>query len=128
MRAIRPIVESVAANDDPVLIHGERAVDRDLVARVVHAMSPRRDGPFAKLNCAAIAPELLESELFGSETDVFTRRHQRIPGQFENANRGTLFLDEIADLPLPLQDKLLHMLRERRRIRTLRFWSLGAGA
>jgi transcriptional regulator with PAS, ATPase and Fis domain len=126
MRVIRPIVQTDAASDNPVLIHGERAVDRDLVARAIHAMSPRRDGPFVKLNCAAIAPELLESELFGSETDVFTGRHQRNPGQFENANKGTIFLDEIADLPLALQAKLLHMLRERRRTRTLGFWSLGS--
>jgi len=126
MRVIRPIVQTVAASDNPVLIHGERAVDRDLVARAIHAMSPRRDGPFVKLNCAAIAPDLLESELFGSETDVFTGRHQRNPGQFENANKGTIFLDEIADLPLALQAKLLHMLRERRRTRTLGFWSLGS--
>jgi transcriptional regulator with PAS, ATPase and Fis domain len=126
MRVIRPIVQTVSTSDNPVLIHGDRAVDRDLVARAIHAMSPRRDGPFVKLNCAAIAPDLLESELFGSETDVFTGKHQRNPGQFENANKGTIFLDEIADLPLALQAKLLHMLRERRRTRSLGFWSLGS--
>ena len=126
MRVIRPIVEAVAASDDPVLIHGERAVDRDLVARAVHAKSARRDGPFVKVNCAAMVPELLESELFGSETGVFTGRHQRTPGQFENANKGTLFLDEIVDLSLALQAKLLHMLQERRRTRALTFWAPGA--
>ena len=85
---------------------------KDLVARAIHAASTRRDGPFVKVNCAAIPSELLESELFGHEKGAFTGAHRRKPGQFEYANTGTLFLDEIAELPLALQAKLLHVLQD----------------
>ena len=112
MRAIRTVIENIADTDATVLIRGESGVGKDLVARAIHAASTRRDGPFVKVNCAAIPSELLESELFGHEKGAFTGAHRRKPGQFEYANTGTLFLDEIAELPLALQAKLLHVLQD----------------
>jgi len=112
MRAIRTLIENIADTDATVLIRGESGVGKDLVARAIHAASTRRDGPFVKVNCAAIPSELLESELFGHEKGAFTGAHRRKPGQFEYANTGTLFLDEIAELPLALQAKLLHVLQD----------------
>ena len=112
MRAIRSIVESIADTDTMVLIRGESGVGKDLIARAVHAASARREGPFVKVNCAAIPQELLESELFGHEKGAFTGAHRRKPGQFEYANQGTIYLDEIGELPLALQAKLLHVLQD----------------
>jgi transcriptional regulator with GAF, ATPase, and Fis domain len=112
MRAIRALVESVADHDVTVLIRGETGVGKDVVARAIHAASARRQGPFIKVNCAAIPSGLLESELFGHERGAFTGAHQRKPGQFEHANKGTIYLDEIAELPLALQPKLLHVLQD----------------
>ena len=112
MRAIQTVIENIADTDATVLIRGESGVGKDLVARAIHAASTRRDGPFVKVNCAAIPSELLESELFGHEKGAFTGAHRRKPGQFEYANTGTLFLDEIAELPLALQAKLLHVLQD----------------
>ena len=112
MRAIRTIIESIADTDTTLLIRGESGVGKDLVARAVHAASSRRQGPFIKVNCAAIPQELLESELFGHEKGAFTGAHRRKPGQFEYANKGTIYLDEIAELPLALQAKLLHVLQD----------------
>src|SRR5215467_13570912 len=112
MREIRSIIESVADTDATVLIRGESGVGKDLIARAVHAESPRRAGPFVKVNCAAIPQGLLEAELFGHEKGAFTGAHRRKPGQFEYANKGTIYLDEIADLPLGLQAKLLHVLQD----------------
>jgi two-component system, NtrC family, response regulator AtoC len=112
MRAIGGIIESIADTDTTVLIRGESGVGKDLIARAVHRASTRRDGPFVKVNCAAIPQELLESELFGHEKGAFTGAHRRKPGQFEYANKGTLFLDEIAELPQALQAKLLHVLQD----------------
>ncbi len=112
MRAIMRIVESVADTDATVLIRGESGVGKDLVARAIHAASGRRDGPFVKVNCAAIPSGLLESELFGHEKGAFTGAHRRKLGQFECANNGTIYLDEIAELPLALQAKLLHVLQD----------------
>ena len=112
MRAIRAIVESIADTDAMVLIRGESGVGKDLVARSIHAHSSRRDGPFVKVNCAAIPHGLLESELFGHERGAFTGAHRRKPGQFEYAKGGTIYLDEIAELPLSLQAKLLHVLQD----------------
>ena len=112
MRAIRTVVENVADCDVTVLIRGESGVGKDLVARAIHAASARRQGPFIKVNCAAIPPGLLESELFGHERGAFTGAHQRKPGQFEHANKGTLYLDEIAELTPALQAKLLHVLQD----------------
>jgi two-component system, NtrC family, response regulator AtoC len=112
MRAIRTVVENIADTDATVLIRGESGVGKDLVARAIHAASARRGGPFVKVNCAAIPPGLLESELFGHEKGAFTGAHRRKPGQFEYANKGTIYLDEIAELPLALQAKLLHVLQD----------------
>jgi two-component system, NtrC family, response regulator AtoC len=112
MRAIRSIVESIADTDTTVLIRGESGVGKDLIARAVHAASARHEGPFVKVNCAAIPQELLESELFGHEKGAFTGAHRRKPGQFEYANQGTIYLDEIGELPLALQAKLLHVLQD----------------
>jgi two-component system, NtrC family, response regulator AtoC len=112
MRAIRTVVENIADTDATVLLRGESGVGKDLVARAIHAASPRRSGPLVKVNCAAIPSELLESELFGYEKGAFTGAHRRKPGQFEYANKGTVYLDEIAELPLVLQAKLLHVLQD----------------
>jgi two-component system, NtrC family, response regulator AtoC len=112
MQAIRTIIENVADTDAMVLIRGESGVGKDLVARTIHAHSIRREGPFVKVNCAAIPHGLLESELFGHEKGAFTGAHRRKPGQFEYAKGGTIYLDEIAELPLSLQAKLLHVLQD----------------
>jgi two-component system response regulator AtoC len=112
MRAIGGIIESISDTDTTVLIRGESGVGKDLIARAVHRASTRRDGPFVKVNCAAIPQDLLESQLFGHEKGAFTGAHRRKFGQFEYANKGTLFLDEIAELPLALQAKLLHVLQD----------------
>src|SRR2546422_584234 len=112
MRAIRAMVESIADTDATVLLRGESGVGKDLVAHALHAASRRCNGPFIKVNCAAIPPGLLESELFGHEKGAFTGAHRRKPGQFEYANKGTIYLDEIAELPLALQAKLLHVLQD----------------
>ena len=112
MRAIGAIIQSISDTDTTVLIRGESGVGKDLIARAVHRASTRRDGPFVKVNCAAIPQDLLESQLFGHEKGSFTGAHRRKFGQFEYANKGTLFLDEIAELPLALQAKLLHVLQD----------------
>src|SRR5215475_8853340 len=109
MRAIQSIIESVADTDATVLIRGESGVGKDLVARAIHAHSTRRQGPFIKVNCAAIPHGLLESELFGHEKGAFTGAIAQKVGRFELANRGTLFLDEVGDIPLELQPKLLRV-------------------
>src|SRR6266705_2090983 len=114
MRAIRTVIDNIADTDATVLIRGESGVGKDLVARAIHAASARHGGPFVKVNCAAIPPGLLESELFGHEKGAFTGAHRRKPGQFEYANQGTIYLDEVADLPLSLQAKLLHVLQDLR--------------
>jgi two-component system response regulator AtoC len=112
MRAIGTVIENIADTDATVLIRGESGVGKDLIARVIHAASVRRDGPFVKVNSAALPSGLLESELFGHEKGAFTGAHRRKPGQFEYANKGTIYLDEIAELPLALQAKLLHVLQD----------------
>ena len=112
MRSIGEVIESIADTDATVLIRGESGVGKDLVARALHAASARRDGPFVKVNCAAIPGELLESELFGHEKGAFTGAYRRKPGHFEYANQGTIYLDEIGELPLALQAKLLHVLQD----------------
>ena len=112
MRAIRTVIDNIADTDATVLIRGESGVGKDLVARALHAASARREGPFVKVNCAAIPPGLLESELFGHEKGAFTGAHRRKPGQFEYAHQGTIYLDEIAELPLALQAKLLRVLQD----------------
>jgi len=102
-----------AATDATVLLEGESGTGKELFARALHALSPRSDGPFVAINCAAIPDSLLESELFGYEKGAFTGAAQRKPGRFELAHRGTLFLDEIGELPLGLQAKILRALEEK---------------
>jgi DNA-binding NtrC family response regulator len=102
-----------AATDATVLLEGESGTGKELFARALHALSPRADGPFVAINCAAIPENLLETELFGHEKGAFTGAANRKPGKFELAHRGTLFLDEIGDLPLPLQAKILRALEEK---------------
>ena len=112
MQSIRAVIDSVADTDATVLIRGESGVGKDVVARSIHAASNRAQGPFVKVNCAAVPSGLLESEFFGHEKGAFTGAHRRKPGQFEYANNGTIYLDEIAELPLALQAKLLHVLQD----------------
>jgi two-component system response regulator AtoC len=112
MREIQGIVDQAARADVTVLICGETGVGKEIMARAVHARSPRRKAPFVKVNCAAVPRELLESELFGHERGAFTGAHQRKPGRFEVANGGTIFLDEIGELHPALQAKLLHVLQD----------------
>ncbi len=103
-----------AATDITVLLEGESGTGKELFARALHALSPRADGPFVAINCAAIPENLLETELFGHEKGAFTGAAARKLGRFELAHRGTLFLDEIGDLPLGLQAKILRALEEKR--------------
>ena len=112
MREVRELIERVADTDVTVLIRGESGTGKELVARAVHAASPRRDRTFVKVNCAALPTELLESELFGFERGAFTGAIQQKPGKFEFANHGTMFLDEISEMGPPLQSKLLQVLQD----------------
>jgi formate hydrogenlyase transcriptional activator len=105
-------VETVAPTDSSVLILGETGTGKELIARAIHNLSPRRDRPFVRTSCASIPGGLLESELFGREKGAYTGAVSREIGRIELANSGTLFLDEIGEIPLELQSKLLNVLQQ----------------
>lgn len=112
MLEIVEIVRQVAETDVTVLVHGESGVGKEVVAKRVHQLSPRAEGPFVKVNCAALPNDLLESELFGYEKGAFTGATKSKPGKFELAQRGTIFLDEIGEMSMPTQAKLLQVLQD----------------
>src|SRR5512143_4132125 len=113
LREVLSKVEQVAPTVSTVLLRGETGTGKELVAHAIHINSPREEKPFVRVNCAALAPGVLESELFGHEKGSFTGAMQRRPGRFELADGGTLFLDEVGDLPMEVQIKLLRTLQER---------------
>lgn len=113
MRQVRELVRKVAASEATVLLTGESGTGKEVVARLIHQDSPRRHGRFVAVNCAAIAPGLLEAELFGHEKGAFTGADRERPGKFEYAADGTLFLDEIGEMPLEAQTKLLRAIQEK---------------
>ncbi len=113
LKQVSLALHRAAATDTTVLLEGESGTGKELFARALHALSPRADGPFVAINCAAIPETLLETELFGHEKGAFTGASARKPGKFELAHRGTLFLDEIGELPLLLQPKILRALEEK---------------
>jgi two-component system, NtrC family, response regulator AtoC len=112
MVRIRQQILQIAPVDVPVFVCGESGVGKEVVARMIHLRSKRRNQPFVKVNCAALPGELLESELFGFEQGAFTGAVRAKPGKFEMANKGTIFLDEIAEMSVHLQAKLLHVLQD----------------
>ncbi|MFZ3247216.1 MAG: sigma-54 dependent transcriptional regulator, partial [Candidatus Acidiferrales bacterium] len=112
MLKIRQQILQIAPVDVPVFISGESGVGKEVVARMIHLRSSRRQQAFVKVNCAALPGELLESELFGYEPGAFTGAVRAKPGKFELANKGTIFLDEIAEMSPHLQAKLLHVLQD----------------
>jgi two-component system response regulator AtoC len=112
MRSLRERLNKVAAANVPVLIQGESGTGKDIIARMIHALSPWKIGPYVKVNCPAIPGSLLESELFGYEKGAFTGAYGSKPGRVEMAHRGTMFLDEISELDPALQSKLLQLLQD----------------
>ncbi len=122
LRQVMVAIERAAGTDTTVLLEGESGTGKELCARALHNASPRANGPFVAINCAAIPENLLEAELFGYERGAFTGAQQRKIGKFEMAQRGTIFLDEIGEMPLALQAKMLRV------IETKRFERLGGNA
>src|SRR3979409_1328745 len=112
MQAVRQRLTKLAGANVPVLIQGESGTGKDIIARMIHASSPWKTGPWVKVNCPAIPGTLLESELFGYEKGAFTGAYGMKPGRVEMAHRGTLFLDEISELDSGLQSKLLQLLQD----------------
>jgi DNA-binding NtrC family response regulator len=113
LRAAIRLLQRVGPTESTVLLTGESGTGKELFAQSVHALSPRRSGPFVALNCAAIPETLIENELFGHEKGAFTGADRRQPGRFELAQGGTLLLDEVGELPLGVQGKVLRVLEER---------------
>lgn len=114
IRQVRALIEKLARSQAPVHIQGESGTGKELAARLIHASGPRRDGPFVPVNCGAIPENLMESEFFGYRKGAFTGAQQDHEGFFQAASGGTLFLDEVADLPLPMQVKLLRAIQEKK--------------
>src|ERR1700758_2466352 len=112
MKEIHALVGQIGWSEAPVLIQGQTGCGKEVIARELHAQSPRANRPFLKLNCAALPSELVESELFGYERGAFTGAFQKKPGMFEVADGGTLLLDEIGDMDFKLQAKLLQVLQD----------------
>lgn len=113
MRSLLEMVSAIAPSEATVLITGESGTGKEVIAKMIHANSNRRKGPYIAVNCAAITETLLESELFGHEKGAFTGAEKKRDGRFFAANKGTIFLDEIGEIPLPMQAKLLRAIQER---------------
>ncbi len=113
MRRLLEIITTIAPSEATVLINGESGTGKELVARMIHANSPRKSGPYVAVNCAALTETLLESELFGHEKGAFTGAEKQREGRFLTADKGTIFLDEIGEMPLAMQAKLLRAIQER---------------
>ncbi len=113
MQTLRTTIDKLARSQAPIYIRGESGTGKEVVARMIHALGARADGPFIPVNCGAIPSELMESEFFGHKKGSFTGAQVDKPGLFQAANGGTLFLDEIAELPLAMQVKLLRAIQER---------------
>jgi Nif-specific regulatory protein len=113
MRRVYALTQKAAATDATVLVRGESGTGKELVARAIHVNSARRDGPFVKVDCAALPAGLIENELFGHERGAYTGADRRASGKFEAAAGGTIFIDEIGELPLAVQGKLLGVLQDR---------------
>ena len=111
IQKIRELISLVSDTGYTVLLQGETGTGKEVVSRLLHASSPRRNNRFVKVNCAALPLTLLESELFGYEKGAFTGADKFKPGKFELATEGVIFLDEIGDMPMVLQAKLLHVLQ-----------------
>jgi len=112
MQRLRDMIDRVSRSQAPIHISGDSGTGKELVARLIHDSGPRKDGPFVPINCGAIPAELMESEFFGHRKGSFTGAVSDKTGLFQSADGGTLFLDEIADLPLPMQVKLLRVIQE----------------
>jgi transcriptional regulator with GAF, ATPase, and Fis domain len=113
LKTVMRMVQQVAPLDSPVLLLGETGTGKEVIANAIHYSSPRKDGPFIRVNCGAIPETLLDSELFGHEKGAFTGAVSQKRGRFERADRGTIFLDEIGELPLQAQVRLLHVLQKK---------------
>jgi transcriptional regulator with GAF, ATPase, and Fis domain len=113
LKSVMEMVQQVAPLDSPVLLLGETGTGKEVIANAVHYSSPRKDGPFIKVNCGAIPETLLDSELFGHEKGAFTGAISQRRGRFERADKGTIFLDEIGELPPQAQVRLLHVLQKK---------------
>jgi len=113
LKDVMTLARSVAGVSTPVLLLGETGAGKEVIADAIHSMSPRANGPIVRVNCGAIPPSLVDSELFGFEKGAFTGASSRKPGRFERANHGTIFLDEIGELPPPAQVRLLRVLQNK---------------